>query len=120
MQSVLLLNPDDRPFEPATIQHVFESEPGFQDIRFNEPGGAVIEADYFQSEDSTIIGLSRSLKSIWLSGTTDAALHAALVLQRSLGTPLRLVDSDYSFDLLLEGFSNVEELRAAIAKAGTS
>jgi hypothetical protein len=120
MQSILLLNPDDRPFEMAAIRHVFESEPGFQDIRYDEPGGALIEADYIEFEDSTIVGLSRSRQSIWLSGTTDAALRAALVLQKRLGTPLRLIDSDYSLDLLLEGVSNVEQLRAAFENARTN
>jgi hypothetical protein len=120
MQGILLFSPDDRPFEVAAIQHVFQSDPGFRDVRFDEPGGAVIEAEYVEPEGRTIVGLSESRTTIFLSGTSHTAFRAALILQRNLDTPLRLVDTDYSFDLILEGLSNVEELRAAIEKAQTS
>ena len=114
MQNIMLLTSDDRPFDVAAIERIFQSERGFRDIRFDDPGGAVIEADYVEPEDWSIVGLSGSRKSIFLSGTSDAALHAALLLQRNLKTPLRILDTDYSFDLSLQEFSNVEELRAAI------
>jgi hypothetical protein len=120
MQSILLFDPDDQPFEVAAIQRVFQSEPGFRDIRFNEPGGAAIEADYVEPEDWTIVGLSGSRTSISLSGTTDAALRAALILQRQLDRPLRMVDTDYSFDLILQNLPNVETLRNAMQNAQTS
>ena len=120
MQSILLLNPDDRPFEIEAIQHVFQSEPGFRDVRFNEPGGVGIEADYVEPEDWTIVGLCGSRKSISLSGTTDAALRAALILQKNLNTPLRMVDTDYSFDLILQNIPNVETLRNAIQNSQTN
>jgi hypothetical protein len=120
MQSILLFNQDDRPFELEAIQRVFQTEIGFRDIRLNEPGGAIIEADYIEPEDWTIVGLSGSRKSISLSGTTDAALRAAFTLQRNLGTPLRIIDSDYSFDLVLQNYSTVDELRAAIESAQAS
>jgi hypothetical protein len=120
MTNLLLLNPDDRRFESADIERIFQSNGGFRDVRLNEPGGAVIEADYVEPEDWTIVGLSGSRKSISLSGTTDAALRAALILQRNLGTPLRIIDSDYSFDLIFSDFANVEELQTAIDQARAS
>ena len=117
MASLLLLNTDDRRFEMADIERVFQSNSGFRDVRFNEPGGAVIEADYVEPEDWTIVGLNGSQKSISLSGTTDAAFRAALILQRSLGIPLRIIDSEYSFDLVFSNVANEEELQTAIDKA---
>jgi hypothetical protein len=120
MHNILLLNSDNRPFDVAAIERIFQSESGFRDVRFNEPGGAVIEADYIEPEDSTIVGLSGSRKSISLSGTSDATLRAALILQRRLGTPLRMFDTEYSFDLILSGFSSIEELQAAIDLARSS
>jgi hypothetical protein len=49
-----------------------------------------------------------------LSGTTNAALRAALVLQRHLQSPLRITDLDFAFDFVLSDFRNIEELRGAI------
>jgi hypothetical protein len=120
MQSILLFSPDDRPFELAAIQRVFQSEPRFRDVRFNEPGGAVIEADYVEPEGRTIVGLSGSRTSISFSGISDATLRAVLILQRNLDTPLRMVDTNYSFDLILQDFPNVETLWNAIQNAQTS
>jgi hypothetical protein len=120
MTNLLLLYHDDRTFEISDIKRIFEANRGFSDVRLDEPGGAAIEADYVEHEDRTIVGLSRSRRSISLAGTTDAAFHAALILQRDLGTPLRLVDTGYTFDFILEGSLTVEELRAAVEDARTS
>lgn len=119
MHSILLFRPDDRPFEIAALRHVFQSEPGFQNIRFDDPGGDAIEANYIEPEFRTMIGLSGDHGTISLRGVSDASLRASLILQRRLGMPLRMVDTDYSFDLILEGLSTVEELRDAIEKART-
>ena len=120
MQSILLFSPNERPFELAAIQRVFQSEPGFRDIRFNEPGGAVIEADYVDPDGRSIVGLSGDYDTISLSGISDATLRAVLILQRNLDMPLRMVDTNYSFDLILQDFPNVETLWDAIQNAQTS
>jgi hypothetical protein len=117
MRNILLLRIDEMPFDPIAVQQVLSTEGGFRDVRFNEPGVAVIEADYVEPEDWTIVSLSRSLTRISLSGTSDAAFRAALILQKHLLCPLRMIDTDYSFDLVLQNYSNVDELRAAIAAA---
>jgi hypothetical protein len=117
MRNFLLLKSDELPFDLAAVQGIFHWERGFWNVRFDEPGGAVIEADYVQAEDWTIISLSKDLSRISLSGTSDAALRAALILQTHITLPLRIIDTDYSFDLALQDYSNVEELRAAIDKA---
>ena len=39
MQSLLLFNTDNRPFAVELIQRIFQSENGFRDVRFDEPGG---------------------------------------------------------------------------------
>jgi hypothetical protein len=114
MQSLLLFNSDERPFAVDAIHSIFQSESGFQDVRFNEPGGAVVEAVYVELQDWTIVRLSGNRETISLSGTTDAALRAALILQRHLLTPLRIIDSDYAFDLVLSDFSSIDALRRAI------
>ena len=120
MHNILLFNSDERPFEVEAIERIFHLENGFRDVRFNEPGGAVVEADYVESEDWTIVRLSGNRNRISLSGTSDVALRAALILQRHLQVPLRVVDTDYSFDLVLSDFTSLEELQAAIDRAQAS
>ena len=117
MHNLLLLTSDEMPFEVAAVRQAFDSDGGFRDIRFDEPGGAAIEAEYVEPDDWTIVSLSKSLSRISLSGTSDAALRAALILQRHLATPLRIIDTDYTFDLVLRDYSSFQELRAAIDAA---
>ena len=52
--------------------------------------------------------------------TWGAALRAALLIQKSLRIPLRMIDDDNSFDLTFSGISTVEELEAAMENARTS
>jgi hypothetical protein len=119
MHNLLLFKTDERPFPIPEIERIFRTAAGFREIRFNEPGGHLIEADYVEPNDWTIVGLSGDGETISLSGTSDAAFHAALILQRSLGTPLRMIDTEYSFDLTFQNISTVDELRTAMEKART-
>ena len=79
-----------------------------------------MEADYIEPEFRTMISLSGDHGTISLRGVSNASIRASLILQRRLDTPLRMVDTDYSFDLILEGLSTVEELRDAIEQSRTS
>jgi len=117
MTNILLIRIDEMPFDVSAVAHIFSTQSGFRDVRFDEPGGAAVEADYREPEDWTIISLSGDRGAISLSGTSDAALRAALILQTHLNFPLRIFDTNYSFDLMLQDYSNVEDLRAAIEAA---
>ena len=117
MQRLLVFNADDRPFNAEPVAQILQSENGFRDERFNEPGGAAIEAVYDETNEHTIVRLSGDRETISLSGTTDAALRAALILQKRLPGPLRIIDTDYSFDLALGDNASIEELRAAMINA---
>ena len=119
MQMLLLYYPDNRLFAAESIQRIFESESGFRHVRFNEPGGALIEAIYVGDQDSTIVRLSGNRKTVSLSGQTDATLRAALIVQSHLQGPIRIIDLDYAFDLVLSDFKDIEELRSAIDNAQT-
>ena len=117
MQFLLLFTSDQTKLPAGLLQRIFESEDGFHGIRFDEPGGDVIQAEYSTSADWTTVGLSNSLETITLSGITDASLQAALNLQRRLRIPLRIIDDGYNFDLNLSDYANVQELWAAIESA---
>ncbi len=120
MQMLLLFNSDNRPFDVERIHDIFRSESKFHEVRFNTPGGSVIEADYIDGQDSTIVRLGDDLETVSLSGQTDAALHAALIVQSHLQSPIRIIDLDYAFDLVLSHFKDIDELRSAIDNAQAS
>ena len=120
MQSLLLFNPDFRPFDPKVVERAFRSCAEFTNLRFEEPGGAIIECKYTEPDDWTIVRLSGDATTISLCDTWGAALRAALLIQKSLGIPLRMVNDDYSFDLTFSDIATVEELEAAMDNARTS
>ncbi len=120
MTSLLLIRVDEMPFDVAAVADILSTHSGFQDVRFDNLIGAVVEARYTEPEAWTIVSLKEDHETISLSGTSDAALRAALILQTSLKIPLRMFDTNYSFDVVIEGLSTVDELRNAIDRAETS
>lgn len=117
MQNLLLLRSDGQRFVASEFRAIVEVVEGFYDVRFDEPGGAVIEAEYSDGRDSTIVRLNGKLDAISLTGMTDAALAASLILQQKLKADLRIIDSDYSFDLNLVDFAGIDSLQSAIEDA---
>jgi hypothetical protein len=117
MHNLLLFDVNEQEIPVDALQRIFQSVTGFQELRHNTPIGTPIEADYIEGQDFTTVGLDSNRETISIRGTSGAALSAAWILQRYLGIPLRMVDTDYSFDLVLSSFSNIEELQAAIDKA---
>jgi hypothetical protein len=120
MQSLLIFNPDFRPFEPTVVERAFRSCPEFTALRFEEPGGALLECNYIEPQDWTIIRLNRDATTISLNQTWGAALRAVLLLQKALGVPLRMVNDDFSFDLIFSDIATVEALESAMENARTS
>ena len=117
MHNLLLFDPNERPLSVDTLDRIFRSVAGFSQVRYNTPIGTPIEADYAKDGDFTTVRLDSERETISISGTSDAALQAAWLLQTHLQTPLRLVDTDYSFDLVVNDFKSLEELHAAIDSA---
>lgn len=120
MQKLLLFNPDFTPFEPKVVERAFRSRAEFTNLRFEEPGGALIECEYIEPDDRTIIRLSEDASTISMYHTWGAALRAALLIQKSLGIPLRMFNDDNTFDLTFSDISSIEELEAAMDNARTS
>ena len=119
MQKLHIFNPDFQPFDSEVVERAFRSCPEFTNLRFEEPGGA-LECEYIEPDDWTIIRLSGDASTISTSNTGAAALRSALLIQKSLEVPLRMVNDDYSFDLTFSDISTVEELEAAMDNARTS
>src|SRR5436309_410250 len=85
--------------------------------RPEKPIGSPIEADFVDGQDFTTVRLNAQRETISIDGTSGAALSAAWILQSYLNIPLRIMDTEYSFDLILSAFKNTQELQTAIDKA---
>jgi hypothetical protein len=120
MQSLLLLKADDGSFEPSEVEHVFRSDSRFKDLRISAPHEGLTECTCVERNDRAIIYLSDDRGWLSLSNTGRAALQAVLIIQKALGIPLRVIDSNYTFDLTFSDISTVEELEAAMDNAPTS
>jgi hypothetical protein len=120
MQFLLLYKADSSLFDQSEVEQVFRSNPNFKNLQFNTPGGDLIACRYVERDDWTLINLDHDRQSIFFSDTRGAALRAVLLIQKSLGIPLRMVNDDYSFDLTFSDISTVEELETAMGNARTS
>src|SRR5690348_156270 len=105
MQSLLLFKPDFSLFDRQKVEHALRLCGRFTDMRFDEPGGALIECRYVEGADWTTIRLGADLAAITLSFAWGAALSATLIIQKSLGIPLRLINDGNSYDFV---FSNID------------
>ncbi len=120
MHSLLLFATDSRAISVESLQRIFRSVSGFGEVRYNPIPSIPIEADFAEGDGSTIVDLSDDSTTISIQGTSGAALSAAFILQRHLDMPLRIIDTDYSFDLILQDYARLEDLQAAIRKAQES
>jgi hypothetical protein len=117
MHNLLLFDRNDSPISVDALDRIFRSVAGFGEVRYNTPTGTPIEADFTQDADFTTVRLDSERETISISGTSEAALLAAWLLQSHLRSPLRIVDTDYSFDLVVSDFNSFEALHAAIDRA---
>jgi hypothetical protein len=117
MNSLLIMREDERLFETAAIDRFLKMESGFRDVRADGPAGAVLEAEYGTPDNWTTLSLSENLDTVSLTLISDIALQVALMLQQRLEIPLRMFDTNYTFDLILVGMQTVEELKIAIGNS---
>jgi hypothetical protein len=117
MHSLVLFDIEQRQIPTEALERVFQSKPGFKDVRRNTPMGTPIEADFSEGEDFTMVILNEKRDAIYIRGTSGAALSAAWILKSQLDIPLRMVDTDYSFDLVISEFSTRDELERAIDRS---
>jgi hypothetical protein len=117
MHNLILFDPTGRSIPADAVRAVVESDGRFSSVRRDTATGTLVEATFNCGDAFTTARLSEDGERISLSSTSAAALSAALVLQRHLRTPLRIVDTDNSFDLMLSEYASLEDLNAAIDEA---
>src|SRR5689334_22870957 len=120
MQFLMLFNPDFSQFDPTQVAHALRSCPEFKNTRIDTPVGTLIECEYNLSDESTTVRLSPNAERISLTGVSNASLSAALLIQKCLKIPLRVVNDANTFDLTFADIETVQELEAAMDNARTS
>ena len=114
MDLLLLYIGDGQQFDEEKVFQILNSVPGVKNLNRGKTTGAIMEGNYDFSSDSTIVRLAEDLETISISGTGDASLQLALEIQRAYHQPLHLVDSDYSFDVVLSDVSSLSGLKSIV------
>ncbi len=119
MDFLVLFAGEDKKFDEEMVFQILANIPGVYDLKREPNVDAVIEGRCDFEDDSTIVRLSEDLETITISGTGKASLQLALEIQKALGTPLRVFDSDYSFDLMLNEINSLSDFEEKIASANS-
>jgi|GEM_PF-2572902 len=117
MQHLFLVNPDFSPFDKSQIETLLCTERRFYDVRTDLPVGGLLEAEFGRRNHWTRIVLSTDATAITLAWISTTALYVALLVRNWLGRDLRVFDTQYSFDLLLEENTTLADFDAAIDAA---
>jgi len=105
---------DDGHFSLDCIERAFNADERFLNIQREGIGQSVIEAEFVDGNDQTTARVRAALNVISLSRAGDAALTVALILRKCCAGAVRLIDTNYSFDIEMKDFATLDELRAAV------
>jgi len=111
MKTLLLFIGENQQFAPNQITSILPEIPGTYNLKSGNFVGSILECEFADQNDFAIIRLSDDLETISISGAIDAGLKIALEIQKRYPKAIRLIDSDYSFDLVLDQIGSVSELR---------
>ena len=111
MKMLLLFIGEDEKFNFSEIADILPKIPHIHNLKQGEFVGSILECEFSDKNDYTIIRLSDDLETISIDGDGDASLKIALEIQKHYPQNLRLIDSNYSFDIELEKIKSVGQLR---------
>lgn len=114
MSKLLIYIGENIKFDLDQTKRAISEMRGVRDARAGKFIGAVFECEYEHQGATTIVRISEDAETVTAEGLGDEALDFALNLQSRLPAPLRVIDMDYNFDLLLTDFESSEQLRTAM------
>ena len=114
MNALYLIRQDDGKITFTEFVAVINNLSGTRNLKTQNVFRAAAEVDYFYEDDCTIIRLNEDEQLISISGVGKSSIHAVNEIQKRYAHPLRLFDMDYTFDVLLNDITNIEELRRKI------
>lgn len=117
MNFFMLYIDEGKTFDRECVRHLFSVIGEITEIEESPDDGACLKGRYNHGGDTTIVELKNDLESIALSGVGDASIDLAFRIQEGYPEGLHIIDSDFSFDLLMSDFDNVTSLRDAVLVA---
>lgn len=111
MKTLLLFIGEAEKFNLNEVAEIFPKIPNIQNLKQGDFVGSILECEFSDNNDYTIIRLSDDLETISIDGDGDASLKIALEIQKHYPQNLRLIDSNYSFDIELDKINSVSQLR---------
>ena len=114
MQLLILFIGENEKFDKNKLVDIAKEIPGVENIREGEFVGSILEFEFSEKEDFTTVRLSGDRETISISGLGNASLKIALSIQKRYPKPIIAVDSDYSFELVLDKINSLNQLRQKI------
>lgn len=117
---LLLFIGEDEKFNLSQIADILSKIPNIQNFKQGDFVGSILECEFSEKTDYTIIRLSDDLETISIDGDGDASLKIALEIQKHYPQNLRLIDSNYSFDIELAKIKSVGQLRQNMRESSSA
>ncbi|WP_449416309.1 hypothetical protein [Phormidium nigroviride] len=122
MKTLMLFISKNEQFDPQQIALMLQEIPGTNNLKEGNFVGSILECEFSDENNFSLIRLSDDLETITISGMGgmgNASLKISLEIQKRYPKPLRLIDSDYTFDLVLEKILSLSELRQKILESSS-
>ena len=114
---IFLTNPDFSPLDATRLEELLRSDDRFCNVRANLTVGELLEADYISGTDAARVALDEQRTALSISWESDLAIVVALLIRDGLGERLRIFDTQYSFDMVIDDSTALDDLRSAIDTA---
>lgn len=110
----LYIGENDR-FDRGEFVRIISGMLGVKNVRPDGSFEASVRCEYTYNDRVTVVSLMSDGKFVWSDGLGDDSLSFAIEFQRHCKTPLRAIDSEYSFDLDLSEIVSIDEFRSKIS-----
>jgi len=117
MDFLILYIAEGEMFDTELIRELFYGVLEITEIEESLDDGSYIKGRYSKKDNSTIVELKDDLESIALSGIGISAIELAYNMQKYYKERLRVIDSDYNFDLVIKDFDSFKEFQDAIEES---
>lgn len=116
MSWLLLYIEDGTPFDIDLLHRTLAASEYTRDLDRSYPHYA-LWCEYHYGCCIALIHASPDRRAVFVEGIDDAGLAAALTIQRGHGGPIRVLDDQNSFDLLVSEMVSLDDFRSKVEEA---
>ncbi len=114
MQFLMLYVGEDQKFDRSRFERALAELKGVSEVKTEGVVACAIESEYAAADDSVIVRLAEDEETVSIHGTGVAAQQFTLEFRKEYGEDLHLIDTDYSFDLVLDGTQTAAEVQSVL------